>query len=356
MEDMRRDMNFQTVGWFWDLFKRGLLIMEPPYQRRSVWNQDYMDYFVDTVLHGYPAPAIFLFRETTADGISRYSVVDGKQRLSTLFEFASNSFLISEKPTLSTISRFRGKYFKDLPNDVKASFWNYKFAVEYLPSSNEEIINNIFDRINRNVAKLTPQELRHAKFGGEFSSEVQTLSEWMFKKLPQGVPNISPQSRKQMKDDEFIAQLLLLIEEGPKKDSQEDLDKAFAVRDQNWERMDDTVLRFQDIIDYLVQLSKTDRGSAVLRSRLRNQDDFFSLFGAINDLIENNKISEVEDPITKLENFVRIVDDPEKRSAMKAANNYYEATRSASNDTEQRSRRISILQAVLLGDISTVDD
>jgi len=348
---MRRDMNFQTVGWFWDLFNRELLIMDPPYQRRSVWTQDYKDYFVDTVLHGYPAPALFLFRETTPDGISKYSVVDGKQRLSTLFEFARDHFPISEKPTLATITRFRGKYFKDLSDNVKTSFWNYKFAVEYLPSSNEEIINNIFDRINRNVAKLTPQELRHAKFSGEFSFEVQKLSEWMFKKLPQGVPNISAQSRKQMKDDEFVAQLLLLIEEGPKKDSQDDLDVAFAQRDQNWESKDSTVMRFQDIIDYLAHLGKTEKGSAVLRSRLRNQADFFSLFGAINELMQSNKISQVQDPISKLENFIKIVDDPEKRKGMKVANDYSEAVRSASNDTGPRRLRISILQSVLVGGI-----
>jgi uncharacterized protein with ParB-like and HNH nuclease domain len=134
MQELQRDMNFQTVGWFWDLYNRQLLIMDPPYQRRSVWNQEYKDYFVDTVLHGYPAPAIFLFRETTPEGISRYSVVDGKQRLSTLFDFATNSFPVNENYKLTS---HRGNYFKDLSNNIKTAFWNYRFAVEYLPSSND---------------------------------------------------------------------------------------------------------------------------------------------------------------------------------------------------------------------------
>jgi hypothetical protein len=337
VEDMRRAMNFQTVGWFWDLFNRKLLIMDPSYQRRSVWNQDYKDYFVDTVLHGY--------------GISTYSVVDGKQRLSTLFEFARNEFPVSEKSAVATIASFRGKYFQNLPDTVKSSFWNYTFAVEYLPSSNEDIINNIFDRINRNVAKLTPQELRHAKFSGDFSSEVQEQSEWMFRKLPVGVPNISAQSRKQMKDDEFVAQLLLLIEEGPKKDSQDDLDEAFARRDQNWESKDDTVTRFQDIINYLAQWGKTEKGLGVLRSRLRNQADFYSLFGAINELMQDNTISQIQDPISQLEKFIRVVDDPEKRKMITKANEYYEAARSASNDTGPRRLRVNIIKSVLVGDI-----
>lgn len=349
MEEIRRDMNFQTVGWFWDLYKRELLIMDPPYQRRSVWTQEYKDYFVDTVLHGYPAPALFLFRETTPDGISQYSVVDGKQRLLTLFDFASNIFPVSQNSTVATITRFRGSYFKDLPNELKTSFWNYRFAVEYLHSSNEDFINNIFDRINRNVAKLTPQELRHARYNGEFISEIQKLSAWMLKKLPAGVPNISAQSRRQMKDDEYVAQLLLLLEEGPKKDSQDDLDEAFALREQNWESKDNTLTRFQDVIEYLAQLGKTEKGAAILKSRLRNQADFFSLFGAINEIMQNDELSQIQDPISKLEDFVKIVDDSEKRAKIKTAKEYFDAVRSASNDTGPRRLRINIIRSVLLG-------
>jgi hypothetical protein len=142
---MSRPINFQTVSWFWDLYTRQLLDLDPPYQRRSVWNQDYKDFFIDTVLNSYPAPAIFLYQEITPDGISKFSIIDGKQRLSTLFEFVENEFPVSET---ATITRLRGQYFKYLAIKVKQDFWKYQFAVEYVPSSDEGIINNIFDRIN----------------------------------------------------------------------------------------------------------------------------------------------------------------------------------------------------------------
>jgi hypothetical protein len=139
--------------------------MDPPYQRRSIWNQAYKDFFVDTVLNDYPCPAIFLYEHISPEGVANYSVVDGKQRLLTLFEFASNQFPV---PSDATIARTRDKYFKDLDDDTKRGFWRYQFAVEFIPSEDETLINTIFDRINRNVAKLTRQELRHAKFGGHF--------------------------------------------------------------------------------------------------------------------------------------------------------------------------------------------
>jgi hypothetical protein len=251
---MSRTINFQTISWFWDLHNRKLLDLDPPYQRRSVWNQDYKDYFIDTVLNGYPAPAIFIYQEITPEGVSKVSIVDGKQRLSTLFEFANNEFPVYEK---ATVQRFRGKYFKDLDTKDKQEFWKYQFAIEYLPSSDEQIIGNIFDRINRNVIKLTPQELRHAKFNGVFITLAEDLTTWMFNYLDennQNFPKIDAKSKKQMKDIEMVAQLLLFLEEGAKSYSADYLDKAFSDQDIEWETKDEIETEFRKTI---IDIKKT---------------------------------------------------------------------------------------------------
>ena len=149
---MDRRQSTQTISWFRDLNVRGLLDLEPPYQRRSVWNQTFKDYFIDTILLGYPAPAIFLYEEISPEGSSKYNVVDGKQRLTTIFEFADGAFPVAET---AVVTRLRGKYFAELEDEDKTSFWTYQFSVEYLPTNDEEPLNSIFDRINRNVAKLS---------------------------------------------------------------------------------------------------------------------------------------------------------------------------------------------------------
>lgn len=97
-----------------------------------------------------------------------------------MFQFVDNEFPVYEK---TTIQRFRGKYFKDLETKDKQEFCKYQFAIEYLPSSDEDVIGNIFDRINRNVIKLTPQELRHARLSGDFISLAEELCTWMFNYL-----------------------------------------------------------------------------------------------------------------------------------------------------------------------------
>jgi uncharacterized protein with ParB-like and HNH nuclease domain len=157
---MNRRLNFQTLAWFNDLYLRELLDMDPPYQRRSVWNQNFKDYFVDTVLLNYPAPAIFLYEEINPDGRSMYHVVDGKQRLTTLFEFTTNSFPVADN---SEIQSLRGTYFNKFDDGMRRAFWSYQFLLEYVPAEDPKVITAIFDRINRNVAKLSAQELRHAR-------------------------------------------------------------------------------------------------------------------------------------------------------------------------------------------------
>ncbi len=101
--------------------------------------------------------------------------------------------------------------------------------MEYLPTNEEGLINGIFERINKNVAEGIRQELRHARFNGKFISTAEALAEWMPKQLPENFPRFEVQSRKQMKDVEFVSSLVLLIESGPSGLSQDDLDKALTI-------------------------------------------------------------------------------------------------------------------------------
>ena len=354
-----RAINFQTISWFWDLYNRGLLDLDPPYQRRSVWNQDYKDYFIDTVLNGYPAPAIFIYQEITPEGVSKVSVVDGKQRLSTLFEFAQNQFPVYEK---STIQRLRGKYFQDLESEDKQNFWKYQFAIEYLPSSDEQVIGNIFDRINRNVIKLTPQELRHAKFNGLFISVAEDLTTWMFNYLGdknQNFPRIDSRSKKQMKDVEMVAQLLLFLEEGAKTYSSDYLDLAFSERDNEWEDKDDIESEFRHTIEIIKRILELSPEENLSKTRLKNQADFYSLFGAIAELNRENKPTVNKEVGTRISNFLKTVKDKEIQDKskdelnnyQKKALDYYQAVKFAFTDTGPRKTRIEIMKSLIEGSL-----
>jgi hypothetical protein len=342
MDPSERRIVAYPIAWFNDLHKRQLLELDPPYQRRSVWNQSYRDYFIETVLLNYPAPPIFLHEQITPDGVASYSVVDGKQRLTTIFDFVDDEFPVSEK---SPIERLQGQVFSQFDPVTKTQFWRYQLPAEFLPVVEEGILKNIFDRLNRNVARLTRQELRHAKFFGDFARAAEAMTDLLVEELPTGLPNIALSSRRQMKDVELVAQLLLLTELGPTSFSQDELDKAYSERDTLWEERPRVERRFRAAVRAVHDLTEADQ--ALAGTRLRNQADFYSLFGAVLELSAEKNLPEPDEGAKKLAKFIAIVSDEKRRARNRQAQDYYEAARSASNDPRQRTTRINTLKSVL---------
>jgi hypothetical protein len=342
---MNRRQNFQTIAWFYDLYKRGLLNLDPPYQRRSVWTPSFKDYFIDTLLLEYPAPTIFLYEEIANDGVTKYNVVDGKQRLTTIFDFIVNKFPVSDS---AIITEYRGMFFEGLSSDAKTKFWSYTFSVEYLPTKDETIINNIFDRINKNVAKLTSQELRHARYSGVFISTSEDLTEYMLTEFPDYFPQIAKKSLSQMKDVEFVSQILLRMESEPKGYNTDELDEEFGKRDDDWEFKEIISQRFKSTIQEIKKILDLDGEDIIAKSRFKNQADFYTLVGAIDSLMQENILPNTDTLKSRLVSFINyeVVDTSEQD-----IKDYYEYVRAASNRTLARKERERILKLVLLGAI-----
>ena len=257
---MQRRAEFRPFSWLNDLHGRNQLDLEPPYQRRSVWSDKYRSDFITTVLMNYPCPAIFLFEQIRPDGTFFYKVVDGKQRVTTLLNFVRDGFPVSDDFPNETL---RGKLFSQFDDGLKLTVWRYSFTVEFIEQENEAIINDIFNRINKNVARLTPQELRHAKFYGKFSQAAERLTEFTESKLPTGFPRIASQSKRQMKDVENVANLLLFCELGERSISQLDLDNAYSQREDEWESETEITDIFSRSVDYLHNVTMPPDGEFI---------------------------------------------------------------------------------------------
>ena len=67
-------------------YKKKQLILEVDFQRNEVWGPKQKCELIESILMGLPLP-IFYFKQQNN---STYVVVDGKQRLSTLFDFLSD--------------------------------------------------------------------------------------------------------------------------------------------------------------------------------------------------------------------------------------------------------------------------
>ncbi len=346
---MQRRAEFRPFSWLNDLWRREQLDLSPPYQRRSVWPDRFRSDFITTVLLNYPCPAIFLYEEIRTDGSFLYKVVDGKQRLTTLFDFVNDEITVSEEYPNMVL---RGRTFSSLDDQIKLNVWRYAFSVEFIEQENEAVINDIFNRINANVAKLTPQELRHARFSGPFISRTEELVGEMEALLPQGFPNIAPQSRRQMKDVENVASMLLFVETGERSLSQADLDKAFSDREEEWPEQNTTVSTFETAVRFVAEILREPGAGVIQTSRLRKQADFYSLFAATVELQQQAELPTPAQAAVRLAPWVATLREVERGSVStdhgSNESRYLGAARAASNDAGARRTRINIVKAILL--------
>ena len=342
--------NRQTISWFIDLHKRGLLDRDPPYQRRSVWNRTYKRDFIETVLLDYPSPTLFLHEEMSASGAARQAVVDGKQRLTSIIEFVEDEFTTSDAKETQLPSHLQGVYFSQLGAADRKHFFEYELTVEYVPSTEGSFLNEVFDRLNRNVAKLSRQELRHARYSGVWASTAEDLAEELFSTLGPGFPRISNAARLQMKDVEYTVQLMVLVESGPSSVTQDGIDEIYADRDEEW-NASTLQLAFRKTLRATLRITEAD--PELLATRFRNQVDFYSLFGAIREIEAEGLKIDYPASAAALIAFGERVDDMAKLDNPDHDDDvgrYHFATRSAANNVGSRRTRIEVLRSVLVAD------
>ena len=73
-----------SIGELMSLYRDRELIINPKYQRYFRWDISQKTKFIESLLLGIPIPPIFVY---TTSG-RKWELVDGLQRMSTIFEFA----------------------------------------------------------------------------------------------------------------------------------------------------------------------------------------------------------------------------------------------------------------------------
>jgi hypothetical protein len=149
--------------------------LSPPYQRGKVWSQKQKSELVESILMGIPLPIMYFFQDS--NGIKQ--VIDGKQRLSTLFDFMSDdqkvNFSLAE---LSILKDLKGKRFKDLDGVLQGKIEDYKMSINVIkPPTPDRIKFDIFDRVNRGGTRLNNQEMRNAIYNGYATNLLDRLKD-----------------------------------------------------------------------------------------------------------------------------------------------------------------------------------
>lgn len=140
-------------------FKR--IILDSDFQRASVWKPIQKAELIESILMGLPLP-IFYFNQ---DKMGRLIVIDGRQRLTALFEFMSGEWPLKK---LKVLSELNGKFFSDLDVIVQSQLEDYQIQAHVIqPPTPDRIKFDIFDRVNRAGTQLNKQEIRNALYQGK---------------------------------------------------------------------------------------------------------------------------------------------------------------------------------------------
>ena len=331
-----RTPNTQNAAWFLDLYSAGRLDLSPSYQRRSVWNLPYRQFFIDSLVRNYPTQSIFIDVDVDPDTGTQYSVIDGKQRLTSLFEFVRDEFPTSD--SLDDLG-IAGLYYSDL-HDVRTAILSYTFTVEAIQHSTAAELNQAFDRLNRNVARLNKQELRHAQYGGAFTERMEIWADDAFWDL---IGLTTPARRRRMLDVEYVSELYVIGQSGI-QDGKGYLDTVYAENDVEIlgaRRADRIFRRTRDAIETL----NTSMDLAV--TRFSNVADFYSLWAALSHILQSRPDAlDLSTAAVALIVFEAEVDAQETDRSRR----YLLAARQGSNKGTNRELRTRILEKVILGE------
>ncbi|MGH7839863.1 MAG: DUF262 domain-containing protein, partial [Candidatus Binataceae bacterium] len=77
----------KPIHEFFSLFQTRRLNLDPGFQRKSVWTGSDRVRLIESIVTGYPLPSVFLYKRDQKGRVI-YDVIDGKQRLETIFMFA----------------------------------------------------------------------------------------------------------------------------------------------------------------------------------------------------------------------------------------------------------------------------
>ncbi len=262
-----------SVRDFEEWSERGELVLAPKFQRRDIWNPKARSYLIDTIIRGKPIPKLYMRQDVNpANRKTTREIVDGQQRLRTVLSFLNDGFKLSK----THHDGYGGRYFSGLDTDVQGDILKYEFVVDLLQDMPDNEVYDVFARINTYTEKLKPQELRNAKWFGEFKTSVYSLAVELVTFLDTNHVFTSKQILR-MAEAEFISELLLAIHEGIREGKKAVIDKAYKDYDDSFPNRKTHERRLKETIDAIGAIV----GDSMPRLKFRATRLFYPLFCAI---------------------------------------------------------------------------
>lgn len=158
---------------------KNIIKLNPDYQRKHRWEKGFSSRLIESLILNIPVPLIYLSQDVDVDEeveeeVSRYSVIDGQQRLTAIYEFFKNEYPLEE---LDVLSDLNGSYYRDLPPFLIRRLEERTIRCLRIDSTVDgQVRYDIFERLNSGSVKLEAQELRNATCRGPFKQLIKRLA------------------------------------------------------------------------------------------------------------------------------------------------------------------------------------
>ncbi len=233
----------------------------PEFQRQYVWNIRQASLLIDSFMRGLPVPPIFLY----LDNDSKYLVIDGQQRLRSIFYFFDGYFGQEEHGKRTTF-RLKGlnesvsyadKTYEEFSEKDKRKLDGCVLRAmnirQLSPTKGNTSVYHIFERLNTGGTPLKAQEIRNCVFAGKFASILKELNKDVHWRKILNKPSFD----KNQKDIELVLRLFSLLEHGVstyEKPMKEYLNKAMERnKDGNTDFVEEFVEKFPQACKSIVE-------------------------------------------------------------------------------------------------------
>jgi len=182
----------ESIQRVYNYYLEEKLVVNRRYQRKLVWDVEEKQKFLDSIIMNYPVP-LFLWATQEYDGVDKYEIIDGMQRLNAITAFIEQQFGLLRGPESEEKEFFFDldamadtKLLKDelkieqkhpmLPRAVCSKIAGYLLPLSIYRMETADEIDEIFRRINSGGRQLSAQEVRQSSSLGGFADAVRRIA------------------------------------------------------------------------------------------------------------------------------------------------------------------------------------
>ena len=323
-----------SINDFREWSQRNELVLAPEFQRRKVWGPKARSFLIDTILRGFPIPAIHVRQRIDVKTKRTIrEVVDGQQRLRAILDYIEDGFSVMKVHN----DRYGGLKFSELPSDVQERFLEYDLFVDFLVGATDADVLEVFSRINSYTIVLNAQEKLNAKYSGRFKQLVfqlgrEHLEFWRRNRI------LTDYTIMRMKEAELSTDLVIAMIDGIQ--DRKKINSYYEKYDDDFHQEQVVKERFERLIDTIADIY----GDSLAVSPFAKSTLFYSLFCALYDLAYGFPKTDTRNvPITRetYDAIRRALARLEKElNSKEPSQAYYEFVDASSRHTTDQSSRL----------------